>query len=241
MAEFSGVRAYTPVGNVETKTGGRQVFGSVAKAGTDIEGLIRKNLDAVGGTGDIALTAFTDGCPGLRGILANAGVLEPPILDWFHIAMRLQHLKQIGDGLTAGDPARGREGGDRGRGRAIALADLEWKSEERGEKHRPYPRSDASFPGRTGQPEIDRAVAKTLDGLAGAEQVFDRPERVAATDCGFPALPGLRARPIRRRLRNCLLEAMALSREQEFYRSVGMRNHGANRAVKIRHRMPGLR
>ena len=55
---------------------------------------------------DTALTAFTDGCPGLRGILADAGVLEPPILDWFHIAMRLQHLKQIGDGLAAGDPAR---------------------------------------------------------------------------------------------------------------------------------------
>jgi hypothetical protein len=29
------------VGNVETKAGGRQVFGGVAKAGTDIEGLIR--------------------------------------------------------------------------------------------------------------------------------------------------------------------------------------------------------
>jgi hypothetical protein len=94
------------VGNVETKTGGRQVFDAVAKAGTDFEGLIRKNLDAVGGAGGTALTAFTDGCPGLRGILADAGVLEPPILDWFHLAMRLQHLKQIGDGLAAGDPAR---------------------------------------------------------------------------------------------------------------------------------------
>ncbi len=29
------------------------------------------------------------------------------------------------------------------------------------------------------QPEIDRAVAKALDGLTCAEQVFDRPERVA--------------------------------------------------------------
>ena len=94
------------VGNVETKAGGRQVFGSVAKAGTNIEELIRKSLDAVGGTSDTALTAFTDGCPGLRGILSDAGVLEPPILDWFHIAMRLQHLKQIGDGLATGDPAR---------------------------------------------------------------------------------------------------------------------------------------
>ena len=34
------------------------------------------------------------------------GVLEPPILDWFHIAMRLQHLKQVADGLVARDPAR---------------------------------------------------------------------------------------------------------------------------------------
>jgi hypothetical protein len=62
-----------------------------------------------------------------------------------------------------------------------------------------------------------------------------------ATDCGFPALPGLRARLIRRRLRNCRGEATALSRERDFYRSAGVRNHGANRAVKIRHWMPGLR
>ena len=37
--------------------------------------------------------------------------------------MRLQHLKQISDGLAARDPAaRSREGGDCSRGRAIALA-----------------------------------------------------------------------------------------------------------------------
>ena len=94
------------VGNVETKTGGRQVFGGVARAATDIEALIRKSLDAVGGNKSTVLTAFTDGCPGLRSILAGAGILEPPILDWFHIAMKLQHLKQIADGLAADDPAR---------------------------------------------------------------------------------------------------------------------------------------
>ena len=59
------------VGNVETKASGRQVFGAVAKAGTEIEGLIRQNLYAVGGTGGTVLTAFTDGCPGLRRILAE--------------------------------------------------------------------------------------------------------------------------------------------------------------------------
>jgi hypothetical protein len=71
------------VGNVETPSGGRQVFGAVVGADTDIQGLIRRNLDAVGRTEDAALTAFTDGCPGLRGILADAGVAKPPILDWF--------------------------------------------------------------------------------------------------------------------------------------------------------------
>jgi len=94
------------VGNVETATGGRQVFDAVAKADTDIKMLIRRRLDAVGRTADTVLTAFTDGCPGLRSILAEAGVAEAPILDWFHIAMRPQHLEQIAGGLSADDPAR---------------------------------------------------------------------------------------------------------------------------------------
>ena len=94
------------VGNVETPSSGRQVFGAVAKAGTDIRALNCRTLDAVGRTEDTALTAFTDGCPGLRGLLADAGVTTPPTLDWFHIAMRLQHLKQIASALSADDPTR---------------------------------------------------------------------------------------------------------------------------------------
>jgi hypothetical protein len=94
------------VGNVETETGGHQVFGAVAKADTDIKALIHRSLDAVGRSKDTVLTAFTDGCPGLRRILAEAGVTETPMLDWFHIGMRLQHLEQIAGGLSADDPAR---------------------------------------------------------------------------------------------------------------------------------------
>jgi hypothetical protein len=71
------------VGNVETASGRRQVFGAVAKADTDIKLLIRRSLDAVGQTEATVLTAFTDGCSGLRRILADAGVTETPILDWF--------------------------------------------------------------------------------------------------------------------------------------------------------------
>ncbi|MFL5283484.1 MAG: hypothetical protein ACJ8AW_21435 [Rhodopila sp.] len=102
------------LGNVETASGGRQVFGAVAKADTDITVLIHRNLDAAGRSEDTALTAFTDGCPGLRRSLVEAGVTEAPILDWFHIGMRLQHLEQIAGGLSADDPARARRsGGDR--------------------------------------------------------------------------------------------------------------------------------
>src|SRR3984893_9391548 len=94
------------IGNVETASGGRQVFGAAANADTDINVLVQRSLDAVGRTEDTALTAFTDGCSGLRRILADAGVTELPILDWFHIAMRLQHLKQTASGMSADDPAQ---------------------------------------------------------------------------------------------------------------------------------------
>jgi hypothetical protein len=94
------------IGNVETASGGRQVFGAAAKADTDINVLIQRSLDAVRRTEDTALTAFTDGCSGLRRILADAGVTELPILDWFHIAMRLRHLNQIASGLSAAGSAR---------------------------------------------------------------------------------------------------------------------------------------
>jgi hypothetical protein len=66
------------------------VFSAVAKTDTDLATLIRSRLDAVGRTEKTALTTFTDGCPGLRRILLDAGVTERPILDWFHLAMRLQ-------------------------------------------------------------------------------------------------------------------------------------------------------
>jgi len=71
------------VGNVETKSGGRQVFAAVNRADTSITALIQRTLEAAGRTDTTQLTAFTDGCPGLRTILAKAGVSKPPIFDWF--------------------------------------------------------------------------------------------------------------------------------------------------------------
>jgi hypothetical protein len=106
------------VGNVETIGGGRQVFGAVTRAETDITALIKRTLETVGRTDATEVIAFTDGCPGLRAVLSNAGVTKPPILDWFHIAMRLQHTKLAAANLSTNDP-------DRVKAKAVIVAEVE--------------------------------------------------------------------------------------------------------------------
>jgi hypothetical protein len=71
------------LGNVETAVGTRQVFAAVTKTDIAIETLIQRRLAAVGQTDETELTAFTDGCPGLRAMLVDAGITTPPFLDWF--------------------------------------------------------------------------------------------------------------------------------------------------------------
>src|SRR3954470_21472289 len=104
--EEGGRHLEVRIGNAETDAGGRQVFAAVAGSETDLVALIGRTLDSVGRTGATMLTGFTDGCAGLRLILAAAGVTAPPILDWFHIAMRLQHLEQTAGALSSDTPAR---------------------------------------------------------------------------------------------------------------------------------------
>jgi hypothetical protein len=94
------------VGNVETAGHRRQVFGAVAGTDTDTAALLRRRLAAVGQTAETAVIAFTDGCPGLQTILIEAGLTKPPIADWFHIAMRLQHATQAAKGLSTDQPQR---------------------------------------------------------------------------------------------------------------------------------------
>jgi hypothetical protein len=94
------------VGNAETDAGGRQGFGAVAGSATDLVALIGQTLDSVGRTEATVLTGFTDGCAGLRLIPTAAGVTEPAILDWFHIAMRLQHLEQTAGALSSDTSVR---------------------------------------------------------------------------------------------------------------------------------------
>ena len=94
------------VGNVEVQDGARQVFAAATKTDTEITTIIERRLAEAGRTAGPRLTAFTDGCSGLRGLLTSVGITEPPILDWFHIAMGLQHLRQAAQGLPARDQAQ---------------------------------------------------------------------------------------------------------------------------------------
>ena len=65
-----------------------------------------QSLSAVCRTDDTEVTTFTDGCDGLRSILVDAGITTPPFLDWFHIAMRIQHAAQTAGGLPTDNPGR---------------------------------------------------------------------------------------------------------------------------------------
>ena len=131
--------------NVETASGGRQVFGAVAGSDTDIKMLIRRNLEAVGQTEDTALTAFTDGCAGLRRILADADLAEPPIARLVPYRNETSASEANCQRSVDRRPgADGSEGCDRRGDRAIALAHLEWKSQKCTEKHRPHPHGYAS-------------------------------------------------------------------------------------------------
>jgi hypothetical protein len=68
--------------------------------------LIRRGLGTLGRTDITEVAAFTDRCPNLRMVLANAGVTRPPIVDRFPIAMHLQHAKLAATNLASDTPER---------------------------------------------------------------------------------------------------------------------------------------
>jgi hypothetical protein len=106
------------LGNIETSHEARQIFAAVARTDTPIEGLIRRGFREVGQTADTGITAFTDGCSGLRSILVDAGVTKPPYLDWFHIAMRLQHAEKTAGTLSSETP-------EQVKAKAVIVAEVE--------------------------------------------------------------------------------------------------------------------
>jgi hypothetical protein len=80
------------VGNVETPAGGRQVFGAVAKADTEIAGMIRRSLETVGRAADTELTAFNLSHNSVATRLNPwAGIGAEGESTWCQIGPRLAH------------------------------------------------------------------------------------------------------------------------------------------------------
>jgi len=79
----------------------RRRFAAIQQNDAEAAGVIRQHLERFGYRASTELTVLTDGAEGLR-TLARRAVDAPitPILDWFHIAMRLQHMKQKARGLS---------------------------------------------------------------------------------------------------------------------------------------------
>ncbi len=89
------------VGHVQRDDGVQRYFAGVESQPT----LIRTRLNQLGYRENTKLTVLSDGEDGLRSFaLAATGAPIRPILDWFHIAMRVQHLKQLARGLSTRGP-----------------------------------------------------------------------------------------------------------------------------------------
>ena len=88
------------VGNI-SNTSDKRVFAGVQTDNLErTHKLIRINLQECGYSADTDLTVLTDGEPGLSELCRETTHSNNvPILDWFHIAMRLQHMKQCAAGL----------------------------------------------------------------------------------------------------------------------------------------------
>ncbi|MEQ9151637.1 MAG: hypothetical protein RLO06_09085 [Parvibaculum sp.] len=95
-----GPRHHEVLIGVATADDGRiRRFGGVIAALDPPHGLITDALGPLGRAPDTTITAFTDGDEMRRGYLLKAGIRERPVLDWPHLARRVQVAKTTARGL----------------------------------------------------------------------------------------------------------------------------------------------
>jgi hypothetical protein len=91
------------IGNIANGNRRLNTFAAVAAAGVSWPDHMRSRLEAAGYRSDVTeVTVFTDGANGLRSLARVVfGPKCQPILDWFHLAMRLRHIEQSACSLTS--------------------------------------------------------------------------------------------------------------------------------------------
>ena len=95
-----GPRHHEVLIGVATADDGRiRRFGGVIAALDPPHRPITEALRRLGRDPDTTITAFTDGDKMLRGYLLKAGIQERPVLDWPHLARRVQVAKTTARGM----------------------------------------------------------------------------------------------------------------------------------------------
>ncbi len=92
-------------GKVEREGQPTRRFALVRSVAEQPHALLRAALQGQGWREGEAVTAISDGDPALPALVrsATAGPVQP-ILDWFHLSMRVQHVEQVMRGLCALEP-----------------------------------------------------------------------------------------------------------------------------------------
>jgi len=92
-------------GKVEREGHATRRFALVRSVAEQPHALLRAALQGQGWREGEAVTAISDGDPALPALVrsATSGPVEP-ILDWFHLSMRVHHVEQVMRGLCALEP-----------------------------------------------------------------------------------------------------------------------------------------
>jgi hypothetical protein len=112
------------VAQVSRTEGKSVVFSSVPAEADRQQQQLRGVLHRLGATPSTPVTILSDGAEGPRS-LGEAACIGPTehVLDWFHLAMRIQHVAQAAKGWSAGTPGE-REDGAR---LAAAVEHIRWR------------------------------------------------------------------------------------------------------------------
>ena len=153
------------VAQASNDDGEQIVFSSVPAEDDRQTKQLRGVLHRLGATLCTDLTILSDGADGPRS-LGEAGSAGPTshVLDWFHLAMRIQHVAQA----VKGWPGNRNDDRQEGARFADAVEHVRW---------------------RLWHGQVQRALDLIGDTAEALDAVASPVRATGATDCGFPALP----------------------------------------------------